>query len=253
MHMARPRFRAKIGGMYGPACPHTVDRVAMLHRWDRLTFLHWSFEVDVVQRLLPRGLVVEEFQGAAWVGLVPFLMDVRIPGLPRLPWLLRFPETNVRTYVKGPSGESGVWFFSLDAARLATVVAARVSYRVPYFWSKMSVVETGAVKTYSTSRRLPGPRGAESKVVIDVGARYLPEELTEFDHFLTARWALYGTWGRRLLMARAEHPPWTLHRARALAWQGSLIEATGLPAPHGEPLVHWSPGVGVRIGYPHRV
>jgi uncharacterized protein (DUF427 family) len=31
-----------------------------------------------------------------------------------------------------------------------------------------------------------------------------------------------------------------------------LISAAGLPAPHGEPLVHYSPGVDVRIGRPER-
>jgi uncharacterized protein YqjF (DUF2071 family) len=31
-----------------------------------------------------------------------------------------------------------------------------------------------------------------------------------------------------------------------------LIEATGLPAPHGDPLAHYSPGVDVRIGPPER-
>ena len=44
----------------------------MMHRWDRLTFLHWRYDADVVQRLLPAGLTVETFDGSAWVGLVPF-------------------------------------------------------------------------------------------------------------------------------------------------------------------------------------
>jgi uncharacterized protein len=31
-----------------------------------------------------------------------------------------------------------------------------------------------------------------------------------------------------------------------------LLTATGLPAPDGEPLVHYSPGVDVAIGRPER-
>lgn len=45
-----------------------------------------------------------------------------------------------------------------------------------------------------------------------------------------------------------EHPPWPLARARALDLTEDLIEAAGLPAPRGRPLVHHSAGVPVRIG-----
>ncbi|HUY47458.1 MAG TPA: ATP-binding cassette domain-containing protein [Streptosporangiaceae bacterium] len=50
--------------------------------------------------------------------------------------------------------------------------------------------------------------------------------------------------------ARAAHQPWPLYRARALAVDDGLVTAAGLPAPDGEPLVHYSPGVDVRIGLP---
>jgi hypothetical protein len=43
-----------------------------------------------------------------------------------------------------------------------------------------------------------------------------------------------------------------LHRATA-DWNGDLVAAAGLPAPEGDPIVHWSPGVDVLIGYPRRV
>ena len=36
-----------------PVCPFEVDDPVMGNRWETLTFLHWSFEPDVVQRLLP--------------------------------------------------------------------------------------------------------------------------------------------------------------------------------------------------------
>ena len=45
-------------------------------------------------------------------------------------------------------------------------------------------------------------------------------------------------------------PPWPLHRAEALTVDDGLISAAGLPEPSGEPLVHYSPGVDVRIGRP---
>lgn len=224
----------------------------MLHRWDRVTFLHWRFAPNIVQRLLPPGLTVETFGDAAWVGLVPFFMKVRIPHLPTVPWLLDFPETNVRTYVRGPDGVPGVWFFSLAASRLAVVLAARSTYRVPYDWSRMSVQGDRHTMRYESRRRWPGPRGARSLVEVDIGDVIEPAQVTAFDHYLTARWVLYGTWRRRLLMATAYHAPWQLYRADLATCEDELVQAAGLPANADAPVVHWSPGVDIRIGFPRR-
>ncbi len=229
----------------------------MFHRWDQLTFLHWSYEPAVIQDLLPPGLTVDTFpteagEERAWVGLIPFLMEVSGSKGRSLKWPFRFPETNVRTYVLGPDGEPGIWFFSLESARMGAVPGARLTYRVPYFWARMKATRSGDVMRYVTQRRWPGPRGARSEVTVRIGAAYAPEELTSFDHFLTARWTLFGSWGGRLLMAHAVHPPWPLHRA-TVDWTDELIVADGIPAPVGDPAVHWSPGVDVRIGYPSRV
>lgn len=233
-------------------CPFTVGRVAMWHRWDQLTFLHWSYEPEFVQALLPRGLTVETYDGQAWVGLVPFIMEVRSAKGRVLRWPFRFPETNVRTYVTGPDGNSGVWFLSLESSRFGAVPGARLTYRVPYFWSQMATSRTGDSMTYSSRRRWPGRRGTSSQTTIDIGTQYDADDLGSFDHYLTARWVMYGSWGKSLLMAYATHEPWTLHRASA-EWADELVAATGLPQPSGEPVVHWSPGVDVAIGYPHRV
>lgn len=233
-------------------CPTPVERAAMVHWWDQLTFLHWRYEPHDVQRLLPDGLEVEEADGSAWVGLVPFFLKVGLPGVAPVPWASRFAETNVRTYVRGPDGERGIWFFSLDAARLGAVLVARATYRLPYFWSQLSLEHDGPRFRYECRRRWPDPgRGARSLVEVEVGEPFAADELTGLDHFLTARWALYSNPRSGLHRALAAHDPWPLHRARVTALDDQLVAAAGLPQPEGEPLVHHSPSVEVRIGWPH--
>jgi hypothetical protein len=233
-------------------CPFTIDRPVMRQRWERLTFLHWPFDPAVVERLLPDGLRADTHDGAAWVGLVPFFMRVATPGGRRAPWVSNFCETNVRTYVRDDAGRQGIWFLSLDAARLGAVVAARVTYRLPYFWSSMRLGARGAQVGYVCRRRWPGPRPAASRVRITIGEPLAPAEVSERDHFLTARWILFSVAGGRRSFARACHQPWPLHRARAEILDDRLLTAAGLPGPHGEPLVHYSPGVDVAIGRPER-
>jgi uncharacterized protein len=233
-------------------CPFAIARPVMRQRWERLTFLHWPFEPAQVQRLLPDGLEADLFDGAAWVGLVPFFMHVATPGRREAPWVSRFCETNVRTYVRDAAGRTGIWFFSLDAARAGAVAVARTTYRLPYFWSAMDITEGAGEISYRCHRRLPGPRSATSEVSISIGDRYAGSDLDERDHFLTARWILFSVAGTRYRSARACHDPWPLHRARARSVDDRLVAAAGLPAPADPPLVHYSPGVDVTIGRPER-
>jgi uncharacterized protein YqjF (DUF2071 family) len=238
--------------VYGPLCGVPVSRAAMVHRWEELTFIHWRFDPEAVQRLLPRELTVETFDGDAWVGLVPFFMRVGLPRVRSVPWLSRFAETNVRTYVRSRDGTRGIWFFSLDAARLGAVLVARSTYRLPYFWSKMGIERSGSRINYRCERRWPGPP-ALSMVTIEIGQRYEPEELTTLDHFLTARWTLFSAPRVGLRHARAFHDPWPLHRADIVDLDDTLVTAAGLPAPEGSALVHYAPSVEVRIGWPTRI
>jgi len=232
-------------------CPYDIDRPVMMQRWATLTFVHWSFSPDAVQRLLPAGLEVETCGDRAWVGLVPFYMHVWTPRTRAVPWVSRFCETNVRTYVRDEHGRSGIWFFSLDAARLGAVITARTTYRLPYFWSRMRLERTDTSIAYSCRRRWPDG-GATSDVAISVGDAYAPPDLSARDHFLTARWLLFSVAGTRRRFARAWHEPWVLRRATLRTCDDQLLDACGLPPHNEEPLVHFSEGVDVRIGRPER-
>jgi len=82
---------------------------------------------------------------------------------------------------------------------------------------------------------------------VEVGAPLQPQELGELDHYLTARWQLYTTLGPVLARSNVQHEPWPLHRATVRELEENLVAVAGLPAPQGEPVVHWSPGVRTRI------
>ncbi len=237
---------------FAASSPAPVRRMSMRQDWLCLTFLHWAFDPAVVQRLLPAGLTVETFDGAAWVGVVPFRMQVRAARGPLVPWLSVFPETNVRTYVTAPDGSTGVWFFSLDAARLAAVAVARAGYRLPYFWSGMDVTRAGALVRYRSERRRPGPTAAAA-IDVEVGAPIGPGRTSPLDQFLTARFRLFSAHRNGLRYANAEHAPWPLRSGRLVRLDEQLVTSAGLPAPEDDPRVLFSDGVSVRIGWPHRV
>jgi uncharacterized protein YqjF (DUF2071 family) len=231
-----------------------VERPIMLQSWKDLTYVHWPYDPAEVQSRLPSGLEVDTSNGSAWVGLVAFRMErIRLPGTPGVPYLGTFPETNVRTYVRGPDGRPGVWFDSLDVTRLLPVLVARASYRLPYMWSRMSIDRVGNRVSYSARRRWPGPRGTSSTIAIRRGRALPAGDVSPLEHFLTARWGLFTQLRSRLAYAPVDHPAWPLEHAVLESIDDGLVEAAGYPAPTGEALVHFSPGVDVRIGLPRTV
>ena len=232
--------------------PLRIRPGVMAQRWEQLSFLHWPFEPDVVTRLLPDALTIDEHDGSAWVGVIPFRLTVGLPGVPSVPWASRFPEVNVRTYVRGPNGRRGIWFLSLDASRLGAVLVARATYRLPYVWARARTRRAGRDVRYKGVRRWPGAAPARFEIGVRVGDRI--SSPSELERFLTCRWRLYSPRPLELPAARigldvtaVDHPPWPLFAAEAVDVEETLLAAAGLPAPDRAPITLYSPGVSVRF------
>jgi uncharacterized protein YqjF (DUF2071 family) len=236
-----------------PTRPEPLGRAWLRNRWDDLTFVHWPYEPDVVQALLPDGLRVDTHDDGtgprAWVSLVPFRMRRAGPTfLPPLPWLSTFPETNVRTYVVDSVGNRAVWFLSLDASRLPVVAFARWTIGFPYLWADMTIERDGDVLTYETTRRKwPSLPPATTRLVVRVGAPVTP---TPLDLFLTARWGTVARWRGRLRHHPVDHPAWAMRSATLVELDDTAVTAGGLPAPTGTPLVRVAASVDARFGRP---
>ena len=221
----------------------------MRQGWHDLAYLHWRYDPDEVQRLLPEGLSVDTFDGEAWVGLIPFAMrGIGLARGPAVPYLGSFSEVNVRTYVRHGS-IPGVWFFSLDVDRLLPALVARATYRLPYCWGDTSHVRRGDRVETQVRRSWPA-RVARSHVSVSVGD---PVEADDLDVFLTARWGLYSATRSGLRYAPVDHEPWPLRAATVTTWDDELIRACGLSGVVGEPHARFSEGVHVRIGLPRTV
>ncbi len=233
--------------MAGRDPEESVKCPLVLQGWRYMTFLHWSYPPAVLKPLLPDGFRPHLWDGAAWVGLTPFLVEgSRPPLLPAVPGLSTFPETNLRTYVIGPDGLDALWFFTLEADSPATVVGARLAFGVPYRWADMSV-EVGDRITYRSTRRSPrSPVGHH--IVVEAGEPFAPGEASEQDHFLVSRWRACASVAGRRAYVSVQHQPWPLHRATVHRLDEDLLADAGLPPPGEEPLVHYSPGVDARLG-----
>ncbi|MEY3213486.1 MAG: hypothetical protein RIT28_3967 [Pseudomonadota bacterium] len=201
----------------------------MTMSWLDLLFAHWSFPPEAIRALLPPNLTLDTFEGRAWVGVVPFRMENVGPrGLGWLPGVSAFPELNVRTYVVH-EGKPGVWFFSLDAANMLAVQAARLGFHLPYFYAQMRCEAREGWIEYRSERDHAGVQAGRFE------GRYRP--IGEVYHsapgtleaWLTERYCLYvADRAGQIRRGEIHHAPWPLQRAELQAQACTVTEAWGI-------------------------
>jgi uncharacterized protein YqjF (DUF2071 family) len=220
----------------------------MRQEWTDAVFLHWRIPEAVAAAHLPAGVVPDLFDGSAWVGLIGF--QLRRAGLgngPPIPYFGDFNEINVRLYSREPDGTRGVVFLSLDASRLAPVLAARVA-GIPYVWSRASFrapAETDRITGYSV-RRFRGGARSDFAVSPELDA----EAADPLSVHLTARFGAHARFRGRTLYIPNTHGPWPLYRAQLVLVQDQLVRATGISVLGPPESVLFSPGVHTHFGRP---
>jgi hypothetical protein len=220
--------------------------VPLAMEWRDLLFANYPVDPAVVDAHLPDALTVDTFDGDAWLSVVPFVnADVRPRRLPAGTGI-DLPELNLRTYVTH-RGEAGVYFFSLDAEGVLSVLGARLFHHLPYYYARMEIRRTGDGAVEFESRRLhPGDRP------VRYVATYRPTGPAFESHddpraaFLTERYRFYTQApDGSLRYADVDHEPWTLAPATVVVETETLFEANGFDRPEREPICYYGPRVEV--------
>ena len=245
--------------------------------WRDALFAHWPVDAAVVDDRLPPDLTARAHDGSAWLGIIAFVMeDIRPRGFPKQVGFT-FGEANLRTYVEGPDGDDGIYFYNLDAADTLSVGIARQFYQLPYYGAHMEIRSGGDLPgeagphersvDFVTHRTHPGVPAAHLDATFGpTGDRFVPENGT-LEQFLVENYRFYlaegdvgptGTpsAGRDVGSGSADagdlfygdvaHPPWDLYEADLDLRSTNFFEVNGFERPDTEPLAHYSPGVPVK-------
>jgi uncharacterized protein YqjF (DUF2071 family) len=217
--------------------------------WRDLLFAHWPIEARALRPLVPDRLRIQEFDGTAWIAVVPFRMTgVMRRRLPDLPWISAFPELNVRTYVER-DGRPGVWFLSLDATNPLAVWAARTFFHLPYHRADMALTNDGGRIDYRSERgdaRFEGTYQPVSEVYAAA-----PGSL---EHWLTERYCLYALDRAGSLWRNdVHHAPWPLQAAAAELRVNTMLSPHGLAVSGSPSLLHFARRIDVVVWSGERV
>ncbi len=203
--------------------------------------MHWPICEDHLVTLLPEGVELDRFEGQAWIGIVPFRMSgVAARWLPPLPWLSRFPEVTVRTYVI-VDGKPGLWYFSLDATSRFAVLLAKCIFALPYSDSKIAMTRDGMWRRFFNRRTEAGRVTAELDVEYRPVGPVFQAPANTLDHWLTARYCLYTRNPQgEILRGEIDHAPWRLRNVQAIVHRNTMVNALGLALPDQCPRVLYS-------------
>ena len=214
--------------------------------WRDLVFLHWPAPADEARRLLPRGLVLDEFEGRAWISIVAFrLAGVRLGPLPPLGRFSNFLEVNLRTYVL-LRGEPAVYFIRMLADSRLAIAAARWLTPLPYRFAPLAACKNEDRWHWSVLADSADAPMLRSEVHTLGSAALL--ERRSLDEWLLERYraAVVDRHGNHYRMA-VRHEPWQVQtvemRELSVRWNSPWGEYLGGPPE----LAHFSPGVNAWV------
>ena len=195
-------------------------------RWEDLVLLNYLCPAQVLAPLVPRGTVLDTWNGETMVSLVGFLFrDTRVVGF-RVPFHRTFEEVNLRLYVRRTttSGEirRGVVFVRELVPRHAIAALARWMYNEPYLSvpmeHRLSLSDAdGGTVNYSWSYR-GGPFAIGAEVS---GSARLPAPASEAAFITEHYWGYTRQRNGDTLEYHVAHPPWRVWETASARFSGA--------------------------------
>ncbi|MFC4619557.1 YqjF family protein [Camelliibacillus cellulosilyticus] len=224
--------------------PLPSKRYIMRQTWRNLLFLHWPIPFEKLRPHIPSSLQIDTFNGTAWIGIILFVLEGIYPrGISFISLTPKFPEINVRTYVKR-DGKPGIYFMSIDVENWASLKIAKRWYRLPYHSAQISFRKEGRIFHCHSIRKGIGNNSIsfEGKYA-PVSEVYLSKKGT-LDHWLTERYCLFSSKNKvGIYCGEIHHQPWPLQKAEIEVVKNTLFTPFHFDLSEVRPIAYFSTGV----------
>ncbi len=220
--------------------------------WRHLILANYPVPADRLAPLLPPGVELDEWDGRHWCSLVAFqFTDTRVLGM-SWPGFRRFPEWNLRFYVRY-KGERGVVFAREFVPQRLVAWVARAIYNEPYraagMGERVEAAGDGMTAEYTLDF------GGRRHTLAATGGAAVRPPAGSADHwFKEHRWGFGVTHRGRLLRYEVDHPTWDVFpvtNVRADVDWGTLYGPAWADMTGAEPAsVVFAAGSAVSV-YPH--
>jgi uncharacterized protein YqjF (DUF2071 family) len=221
----------------------------LFQNWSDLLFLHWVYDANELQALLPKGLHIDTYKDKAYVGIIPFFMnDIKPAFFGKFLPGMNFYELNVRTYVYNDEGIPGVWFFSLEASSWIATKIGQFFFNLPYHHSSFKVKKSDQKIDYQCNR------STAAFFSYQIGSVQGVAEPGSLEFFLIERYHLFAADNQgKLMQTSVHHEPYQIYDVENVVWNKGPLDWNSLHPLIQEPVHQMaSKSVSVEI-FPRKV
>jgi uncharacterized protein YqjF (DUF2071 family) len=191
-------------------------RAFLTAQWRHLPMLNFEVDQAILEPYLPRGLELDSWNGKHYVSLVGFMfLDARLLGI-RIPFHGRFPEVNLRFYVRRPGtieDRRGVVFIrELVPKWCVSFVAGRVYHEsfltVPMRYRIADASDAAAPTTVEYDWRFGG---RWNRLHVEAAGAWRRPEAGSLEEFVVEHyWGYTRQPDGGCLEYSVAHPPWSI-------------------------------------------
>ena len=209
------------------------QRVFLKAEWNNLLMLNYAVHPSLLERFVPAGTELDEFEGRTFVSLVGFGFNrTRICGLP-VPFNQAFEEVNLRFYVKR-SSKRGVVFIRELVPKFAVAAIARFAFNENYSSVPMSHrIETGADGVVAKAEYAWSWGKDRFAMRIETeGASFLPPDGSDSQFITEHYWGYAAQSDGGCLEYEVQHPRWNVWKAKTARFVGNAAHLYGNEIAH---------------------
>jgi uncharacterized protein len=218
------------------------SQVFLTAEWRDLVMLNYEVDPHVLARFVPRGLLLDTYEGKTFISLVAFRFSrTRLFGHLSIPFHADFVEVNLRLYVRRDEGgelRRGVVFIAELVPKRAIAITARLVYGENYKCASMMhhIQATEVNKTLEFEWKIRGRRFRTAGQTR--GTAHLPQCGT-LEQFVTEHyWGYAKQRSGGCIEYRVSHAPWRVWMADNARFEG---DATDLFGPELAAILHQAP------------
>lgn len=214
-------------------------------------FTHWPMDADILQARIPDGLTIDTFEGDAWVSALVFeITDVGVVN-PQFSIPRSIPQLSLRTYVQY-NGRSGIHFFSSDMDSPIEPLVNETLLRVPTYRAQISLRRRGDEVRFTSRRTDSEASSAHFAVQYEPHGESYYAPSGSLEEFFVERHTYFTPTDddRGMYVGEVNREPWELRSVDATIRANTMLQATELDDPIGEPRFDYSPGFKSETGLP---
>jgi hypothetical protein len=187
--------------------------------WEDLVFLNYPCKPESVQKLLPKGMLVDLFENKAYLTIAPLTMSNFSLYSWKFLFQKRFYECNVRTYVK-VGKKKGVYFFSLDADSILEVLGAKTIFYLNYRYRSIKF----SLKKGHYDFFMKNPFNYKEKTHISLNVSKEKGGFTPLIRFISDRYSYFVRNKNHLFEGIVEHKDWQFHEVNVVKVETDLLK-----------------------------